>query len=235
MSQPVGEPVPGWKPPQLPGRRVLEGRYVTVRPLEPTSVSGLWESYRMDDGGMWTYMSYGPFAGEEDLAAQVRTWQGSVDPLVFTFDVAGRPRGWGAYLRADPGNGSIEVGHLAYGPDLRRTRAATEAMWLMMGNVFDLGYRRYEWKCDVLNLPSRRAAERLGFTFEGIFRQHMIYKGRNRDTAWYSVIDAEWPRIDAAFRQWLDPGNFDGDGRQRTRLAARQTTTVEQQTTGRVT
>jgi RimJ/RimL family protein N-acetyltransferase len=124
-----------------------------------------------------------------------------------------------SYLRIEPASGSIEVGHINYSPLLQRTPAATEAMYLMMQRVFDLGYRRYEWKCDALNARSRAAAQRLGLSFEGVFRQATVYKGRNRDTAWYAAIDQEWPALQAAFLQWLDPANFDEDGRQRLRLA----------------
>ena len=129
-----------------------------------------------------------------------------------------RATGLGSYLRIEPAHGVIEVGHLAFSPLLQRTAAATEAMYLMMRQVFELGYRRYEWKCDALNARSCRAAERLGFTFEGIFRQAVVYKGRNRDTAWYAVIDSDWPAIDAEFRRWLAPDNFDSRGVQRTPL-----------------
>jgi RimJ/RimL family protein N-acetyltransferase len=130
----------------------------------------------------------------------------------------GKAAGVASYLRVDPANGSIEVGHIAYAPSLQRTRAGTEAMYLMMRRAFELGYRRYEWKCDALNAPSRAAAARLGFSFEGVFRQAMVNKGRNRDTAWYSVVDGEWPRLRAAFERWLDPANFDEAGRQRSSL-----------------
>jgi RimJ/RimL family protein N-acetyltransferase len=164
-------------------------------------------------------MSYGPFVDRADMERTASAWIGSADPLFFTFDVEGAARGWGAYLRIEPGHGVAEVGHLVFSPRLQRTPAATEAMYLMMRHVFELGYRRYEWKCDALNAASRRAAERLGFTYEGTFRQHMVYKGRNRDTAWYSVIDAEWPKLRDAFEGWLDPSNFDSQGRQRRRLA----------------
>jgi RimJ/RimL family protein N-acetyltransferase len=143
------------------------------------------------------------------------------DPLFHAIlDRDGRAGGIASYLRIDPGNGVIETGHIAYAPALQRTPAATEAMYLMMARVFDeLGYRRYEWKCDALNAPSRTAAERLGFRFEGIFRQAVITKGRNRDTAWYAVIDKDWPALKRAFQRWLDPSNFDASGRQRERLS----------------
>jgi RimJ/RimL family protein N-acetyltransferase len=138
--------------------------------------------------------------------------------FAFVDAASGRAVGLGSYLRIDPSNGTVEVGHLQFSPLMQRTAVATESMYLMMKTAFELGYRRYEWKCDALNAGSRRAAERLGFTFEGIFRQAIVYKGRSRDTAWFSILDAEWPALRAALERWLDPGNFDADGRQRTRL-----------------
>ena len=166
------------------------------------------------DGAMWTYMPYGPFATLEIY----RQWAEGVargsDPLFFAIvdRATGKAAGIASYMRIDPAGGCIEVGGLAYSPLLQRTPAATEAMYLMMANAFALGYRRYEWKCNALNLPSRAAAQRLGFSYEGIFRQATVVKGRNRDTAWYSVIDAEWPALKAAFLQWLAPANFDERG-----------------------
>lgn len=214
MSGPVGSPVPGWAPAQRPGSGPLPGKWVLVTPLTVEAVPALWEAFSGDTADTWTYMSYGPFAGPDEIRRLVESWEGWEDPIFFTFDVDGVPQGWGSYLRIDPAMGSIEVGHLAFGPGLRRTRAATEAMYLMAREAFDLGYRRYEWKCDALNARSRRAAERLGFTYEGTFRQHMVYKGRNRDTAWYSIIDSEWPRVRRGMERWLDPSNFDSEGRQ---------------------
>jgi RimJ/RimL family protein N-acetyltransferase len=169
---------------------------------------------------MWTYLSSGPFTSSAELRSWVEARQDSEDPLFFAVVDASTARAAGvsSYLRIEPAHGVVEVGHLAFAPQLQRTRVATEAMYLMMKHVFDIGYRRCEWKCDALNAPSRRAAERLGFTFEGIFRQAIVYKGRNRDTAWYSVIDSEWPVLETSFRAWLDPDNFDADGRQRRRL-----------------
>jgi RimJ/RimL family protein N-acetyltransferase len=173
------------------------------------------------DGRNWTYLPYGPFASADDWAAAIQGVQRLSDAMFFAIVLAGseRPVGVASYLRIEPRMGAIEVGHLAYAPALQRSPAATEAMYLMMRRVFDeLGYRRYEWKCDSLNAPSRRAALRLGFRFEGIFRQMMIIKGRSRDTAWFSILDAEWPALRAAFERWLDPSNFDAQGRQRARL-----------------
>jgi RimJ/RimL family protein N-acetyltransferase len=159
----------------------------------------------------------GPYATFDDYAAWVDGARITRDPLFFAI-LAPHPVGVAAYLRIAPEAGSIEVGHINFSPLLQQTAAATEAMYLMMARVFDLGYRRYEWKCDALNAASRRAAERLGFTFEGIFRQATVYKGRNRDSAWYSLIDQEWPARRAAFERWLAPENFDAQGRQRSQL-----------------
>ncbi|MFP3914917.1 MAG: GNAT family N-acetyltransferase [Actinomycetota bacterium] len=192
---------------------------MAVTPLQSGAFPALWEEFSDDDGSMWTYMSVGPFSGREEMEEVASPWLGSPDPLFFTFDMGGKPRGWGAYLRIEPAHGVLEVGHLAFGPSLRRTPAATEAMYLMMRHVFRLGYRRYEWKCDSLNHASRRAAERLGFTYEGTFRHHMVYKGRNRDTAWYSIIDRDWPLVGQSLEAWLEPSNFDRHGVQRRRLS----------------
>ena len=170
---------------------------------------------------MWTYLLYGPFDTlERHRAWMEETCRGS-DPLFYAIidPVADKAVGLAAYLRIEPRSGSIEVGHLSYSPLLQRTPAATEAMYLLMENAFRLGYRRYEWKCDALNAPSRAAALRLGLSFEGIFRQATVYKGRSRDTAWFAAIDKEWPALKEAFQRWLDPANFDAQGRQRTRLS----------------
>jgi RimJ/RimL family protein N-acetyltransferase len=202
----------------------MHGRYCRVEPLNPARHGSDLHAANEDDasGGMWTYLSIGPFPDETAYRAWLEDAAESDDPQFHAIvDVgSGRAIGVAAYLRIDPANGVIEVGHLQFSPRLQRTRAATEAMYLMMRRAFDeLGYRRYEWKCDSLNAPSRAAAERFGFRLEGIFRQAVVYKGRNRDTAWYSVLDHEWPVLRAAFERWLDPANFDPAGRQRTRLA----------------
>ncbi|HET7772147.1 MAG TPA: GNAT family protein [Chloroflexota bacterium] len=182
----------------------------------------LWEANAEDRGGrMWTYLSVGPFARLEEYRAWVESVMPSEDPLFHAIvDVeSGKAVGICGYLRIDPGNGVIEVGHLQYSPRLQQTRAATEAMYLMMRRAFEeLGYRRYEWKCDSLNGPSRAAAERLGFRFEGIFRKAIVYKGRRRDTAWFSIIDDEWAGVKGALERWLAPANFDGEGKQRVKL-----------------
>jgi len=170
---------------------------------------------------MWTYLPYGPFASSDSYRAWLEMVQDGTDPMFFAIVVDGAALGVASYLRTDLDNGSIEVGHLAYSPALQRSTAATEAMYLMMRRVFDdLGYRRYEWKCDSLNAPSRRAAERLGFSYEGTFRQARVRRGRNRDDAWFSIVDGEWPAIREGFEAWLDPSNFDAEGKQRRSIAS---------------
>jgi RimJ/RimL family protein N-acetyltransferase len=224
LGQPIGAAVPDWSPPPLPPRQSLPGRLCVVEPLDAARhAQSLFEAVALDgEGRMWTYLGYGPFptagAYREWLEAQSR----SADPLFFTIvDCAtSRPVGVSSYLRINPGDGVAEIGHLAFSPLLQRQAAATEAIYLMIRQLFDLGYRRCEWKCDALNGASRAAALRLGFTFEGVFRQALVYKGRNRDTAWYSIIDADWPALDVCLRCWLDPANFDEHGRQRTSLSA---------------
>ena len=224
FGQPIGPELPGWRPPPRPARAALEGRFCRVEPLDvERHARQLHAANSLDlDGRMWTYLFSGPFASFEEYRAWLEPRPASEDPLFFAFMDLQRAQavGTGAYLRIDAANGVMEVGHLAFSPLMQRSPVATEAMYLMMRNAFELGYRRYEWKCDALNAASRRAAERLGFTFEGIFRQAIVYKGRSRDTAWYSIIEREWPPLDAAFRAWLDPGNFDAEGRQRLGLAA---------------
>jgi RimJ/RimL family protein N-acetyltransferase len=196
----------------------MEGRYCRVEPLELHHACDLWDANAHDtDHRNWTYLRDGPYARFEDYAAWVEDAEATSDPLFYAI-MAPKAAGVASYLRIMPEAGSIEVGHINLSPPLQRTRAATEAMYLMMKRAFDLGYRRYEWKCDALNAPSRAAAERLGFTYEGTFRQANVYKGRNRDTAWYSVIDSEWPNRRAAFERWLAPENFDAEGKQRTKL-----------------
>jgi RimJ/RimL family protein N-acetyltransferase len=225
LGQPIGCPLPGWAPPPAPRREPMHGRYCRLEPLDlERHAAALFEADAVDaEGRSWTYLAYGPFRALSDY----RTWMGATclggDPLFFAIlDTAdGKAAGVASYLRITPAAGSIEVGHIHYSPRLQRSPAATEAMFLMMGWAFESGYRRYEWKCDALNAASRAAAQRLGLSFEGVFRQAAVYKGRSRDTAWYAAIDREWPALREAFLAWLDPGNFDGDGRQRTRLSDR--------------
>lgn len=224
LRQPIGPPVPEWEPRPKPPRSAIEGRLVRIEPLDPERhVEGLFAALREDrEGRVWTYLPYGPFDTLGGYRAFVEAECLGEDPLFHAIvpSTDGRPAGVAAYLRVDEEFGVIEVGHICYAPRLQRTPAATEVMYLLMRRAFDeLGYRRYEWKCDALNARSRAGAERLGFRFEGTFRQAMIYKGRNRDTAWFSIIDGEWPAVKDAFERWLDPANFDAAGRQRRRLA----------------
>lgn len=224
FGQPVGLPVPGWSPRPRPPRTTMEGRYCRVEPLDVDRHAGeLFAADRQHpDGRNWTYLPAGPFADFDGYRAWLASISAGDDPLFHAIidRDSGRALGVAAYLRVDPANGVIEVGHLNFAPQLQRRRAATEAMYLMMRRAFgELGYRRYEWKCDSLNAPSRAAALRYGFRFEGIFRQALVYKGRNRDTAWFAIVDGDWPVLKAAFERWLDPDNFDAAGRQRLRLS----------------
>ena len=202
----------------------MQGRFCRLEALQPEAHAGaLFAANAMDvDGRMWTYLPYGPFDSFASYFDWTRAHCAIRDPIFHAIidQRTGEALGLAAYLRIDPGNGGIEVGHIAYSPRLQRTAAATEAMYLMMERAFALGYRRYEWKCNSLNAPSRAAAQRLGFSFEGVFRQAAVVKGRNRDTAWYSVIDGEWPDLQSAFLRWLAPANFDDRGVQRVSLSA---------------
>lgn len=222
LGQPIGFAIPDWRPPSPPARVTHRGRYCRLEPLDVERHGAeLHAAFALDTQGKeWTYLPYGPFASEDEFLAWLRGASQSSDPLFFAIIDSAREQAVGvaSYLRITPAHGTIEVGHIHFSPLLQRKTAATEAMYLMMKHAFALGYRRYEWKCDALNAQSRAAAERLGFTFEGIFRQAVVYKGRNRDTAWYSVIDREWPMLEQTFVRWLDPSNFDASGRQRRRL-----------------
>jgi RimJ/RimL family protein N-acetyltransferase len=218
-NQPIGDPMPErWTPPPFPARRTLEGRVARIEPLDAAKhADDLWEASQHDSTGeSWTYMAYGPFADLDEIRAWIEQVSKGNDPLFFAFidTSTGKSVGWGTFMRIDTSMAVIEVGNIWMSPLLKRTSMATEIMHLMMKQAFDLGYRRYEWKCDALNIPSRRAAERLGFTYEGTFRQAMQYKGRNRDTAWYSIVDHEWPAISSAQAAWLNPANFDDNGQQ---------------------
>lgn len=223
LGQPVGFPLPAWRAAARPPREAMTGRYCRVEPLDPERhAADLHEANLRDASSRaWTYLSYGPF----DSYAAYRQWMAADclgdDPLFHAIvDAAtGKAVGIACYQRIDPKNGVIEVGHLNFSPLLQHRPAATEAMYLMMKRAFGLGYRRYEWKCDALNAPSGAAAQRLGFSYEGLFRQAVVYKGRSRDTKWYSVIDGEWPALEQAHIRWLDPANFDAQGGQRLRLS----------------
>lgn len=232
LGQPVGEDLPsGWSPPPYPLRQSIDGRLVRIEPIEiDTHAKDLSEANQRDrTGAGWTYMSYGPFETFGDFCAWAEKECVGTDPLFFAYVAksSGKAIGWGSYLRIAPEDGSIEVGSIQLSPLLRRTAMATEALHLMLMHAFELGYRRCEWKCNALNAPSRRAALRLGFTFEGVFRQATNYKGRNRDTTWYSIVDQEWPRITKAHRAWLEPSNIDAAGQQIAPLSSFMSLLVE--------
>jgi RimJ/RimL family protein N-acetyltransferase len=214
-----------WAPARVPDRCVLAGPTVRLEPVDPVSHGRALYAAATDsrDPHLWDYMSVGPFGDEGDFQAWLEATAQSRDPLFFTVidQATDRPGGMASYLRITPAHGVIEIGSIWFGPTLQRTRQATEAIFLLARHVFDdLGYRRLEWKCDARNERSRRAAERFGFRYEGTFAQHMVVKGRNRDTAWFAMLDRDWPATGAAFRSWLRPENFDNAGRQRQGLAA---------------
>lgn len=224
LGMPIGAPLPDWTPCNHPPKTPLEGRYCRLEPIDiDRHAEGLFEAIHEDrEGRIWTYLPEKPLT----TVATVRDWMArtclSDDPHFFTI-INKRDNtigGFASYLRINPPVGSIEVGYINFTPRLQKTTAATEAMFLMMQNAFTtLGYRRYEWKCDSLNAGSMRAAKRLGFTYEGTFRQATMYKGRNRDTAWFSILDREWPALRQAFTEWLAPDNFDEHGNQRQSLS----------------
>lgn len=224
---PIGEPVEA-RPAARPERRPIDGRHVI---LEPFSVADhaaeLFEgSAGAANEPLWAYLAQGPFPDLASFTEYCAAAATRDDPLLFAIrdKQSGRTVGHATFMRIVPADRVVEVGNILYTPALQRTAGATEAMYLMARHAFDdLGYRRYEWKCNALNAPSRRAALRLGFAYEGLFRQHMIIKGRNRDTAWFSMLDHEWPERKAAFEAWLDPTNFDPDGRQRRTLESFRT------------
>ena len=221
---PIGPEIPAHPAPR-PRREVLEGRYVRLEPLDPDAHgAALWQATHGDSRhALWQYLFDAPFADEAAYRLHLTRQAASADPFFFAIvdRTSGLAVGSQALMRIDPNHRTIEIGSIIYGPELQRTPGGTEAQFLPMRYAFDdLGYRRYEWKCNALNAPSRQAASRYGFTFEGIFRQHMIIRGRNRDTAWFSIIEPEWPRVKEAFVRWLDPANFDAAGKQRASLTS---------------
>jgi len=221
-GQPVGLPVVKTTPAPRPGPVTLHGRYGRIEKLRPEHAEDLWRVFASQDQ-LWTYIgTNGPFANAADFAAYIAIRAAADDPYAYAIvDPAGRPIGLFTLLRIVPDMRVIEVGHVLYSPALQRSQLGTEAQYLLARYIFeDLGYRRYEWKCDALNAASRRAALRYGFVYEGTFRQYMIAKGRNRDNAWYSMLDSEWPARKRSFERWLAPENFDKDGRQKVSLAA---------------
>ena len=225
LGQPIGFPVEGWAPRAQPALTAMTGRFCRVEPLDvERHAAELYEAYSADrEGRMWTYLPWGPYADFADFLAGTKASLKRENFITYAvIDNATRKAlGVASYLNINLAAGSIEVGGIAYSPVLQKTPAGTEAMFLMMRRAFDeLGYRRYEWKCNSLNAPSRAAAERYGFRFEGIFRQADVVKGRNRDTAWFSITDGEWAAIKGAFERWLSPANFAADGRQLESLSA---------------
>lgn len=223
LGQPIGAPLPGWTPRAFPAREAIQGRTCRLEPLDVARHGDdLIAAFALDaEGRTWTYLPYGPFESPEVHRTWLQAVSSPADPQFYAIldEETGKAVGQASYLRITPEHGVIEVGHLAFSPLLQRTTASTEAMYLMMRRAFDeYGYRRYEWKCDSLNAPSWGAADRLGFTFEAIFRQAVVVKQRNRDTTWLSITDAEWPALRDAFEGWLAPENFDARGRQRRSL-----------------
>ena len=218
---PVVDPLPSGSKPDM---RPLHGRWVVLEPVSPEMhAKDLYDSFHDSDpdGDVWTYLGYGPWQSFDQFEAWVRERQASRDPWFYAFinRATGKAVGMGSFMRSDAPNGVIEIGHIWMSPGLQQTKEATEVIFLMIRHCFDdLGVRRLEWKCDALNAPSRKAAERFGFSFEGIFRQHLIVKGRNRDTAWFAMLDKDWPRNRAGFERWLDLKNFDEKGRQKAKL-----------------
>lgn len=221
MADRFGEVVIGWSAAARPAGAVLEGGAVRLEPMDPDAhAADLHRAFSGHDG-LWDYMPYGPFTSAAGYHRWAKETATGADPCFYVLrdKASGHCSGVASFLRITPEQGSIEVGHICLAPEIQRGIVATEAMFLMMDWAFSAGYRRYEWKCNALNMPSRRAAQRLGFSFEGIFRQHLVVKGRNRDTAWFSIIDQEWPALREAYLAWLSPANFDGKGRQRERLS----------------
>ncbi len=217
----LGTPVPGWTLPPAPVGDVLEGQYVRLERLDADAhAADLHRAYSGHDA-LWDYMPYGPFSSAAAYHRWVKETASGEDPLFYVLrdKATGHCGGVASYLRITPAAGSIEVGHICLSPEVAKGRVWTEAMFLMMEWAFRNGYRRYEWKCNALNMASRRAAQRLGFSYEGIFRQAAVIKGRNRDTAWFAVIDTEWPALREAYGAWLSPRNFDAAGRQKERLS----------------
>jgi RimJ/RimL family protein N-acetyltransferase len=225
FGQPTGFALPGWSARPSPPRTAMTGRFCRVEPFDPAvHARDVFAALSEDkEGRLWTYLPRGPYPSFDPFREWADAAGGLDDPLCHAIVDAssGHAVGLASYMRIDRAAGVIEVGSITYSPRLQRRPAASEAMYLMMRRVFDeLGYRRYEWKCDALNAASRAAALRLGFQYEGLFRQAAVYKGRNRDTCWFSVLDAEWPGLRTAFEAWLDPANFDAEGRQRRSLAS---------------
>jgi len=218
-----GEIVADWHPPARPENLALKGRHVRLdRLAADRHAADLYRAFSDDPTGtLWKFLPYGPFSSVAGYHHWIRDWASTPDPCFFTLTdlKTGRAGGVMSLMRITPEAGSIEVGHIVIAPVMQRTIAVTEAIYLLMQWVFEAGYRRFEWKCDAANMRSRRSAERFGFSYEGVFRQHALSKGRNRDTAWFAAIDKDWPGLAEAYRAWLSPDNFDAEGRQTESLA----------------
>ncbi len=222
LYRPHHDPVPDWAPPPAPDNTlILDGAYCCLEPLVAEKHAALLYRSYVGQDHVWTYLPYGPFSSSSQYHRWCRETEedGSTEFFAVLNKISGAYEGVASFLRIAPQAGSIEVGHINFSPALQQTRAGTEALYLMMAWSFEAGYRRFEWKCDALNAGSRRAAQRLGLSYEGVFRQAAVVKGRNRDTAWFAAIDSEWPALKEAFRVWLDPSNFDAQGRQKERLS----------------
>ena len=221
FGQPIGDAVLDWRSALIPSRATLVGQRCELEPLDLAKHGdALFEANERGDGSNWTYLFADPPKTREAYLQYMQASFTGNDLFCYAIldKASARAVGVASYMRIVPEHGCIEVGHINFSPALQRTPIATEAMYLMMKNVFDTGYRRYEWKCDSLNAPSRAAAQRLGFSFEGVFRKAIVYKGRSRDTASYAITDDEWPAVRGAFEQWLAPENFDAHGAQRVQL-----------------
>ena len=223
MSPEIGKPLPDWTPATLPPHETINGRYCQLQPLQSAHAGWLWDAIE-ESPDLWLYMSDGPFRSGGEFLRWLEAQTARDDAIFYAIcDTEGKAIGLCSYLRIDPDNGSIEIGNILYSSPLQRTTAATEAMFLLMRTVFENGFRRYEWKCNSLNKPSRAAARRLGFGFEGTLRQAAVVKGRNRDTDWLAILDNQWPTQRQAFERWLSPANFDASGQQIRRLEGLRT------------
>lgn len=224
FDQPVGPSIVGWTVPPPPPLIATSGEYCRLEPMSTGAhAEGLSVAFTSGvEAEDWTYLPFGPFETTVEAARWVEEWSGRDDVRYYAFvdPVSRMPKGVASFMRIDPSSGCVEIGGILYSRSLSRTAAATEGMFMMLNQVFELGYRRCEWKCDSLNEPSRRAAERLGFSFEGVFRQATMYKGRSRDTAWYAITDDDWPLLRDQYSRWLDTGNFDPSGRQKLSLSS---------------
>lgn len=218
FGNPVGKAIAEWSGCQRLPSVELTGRTCRLVPYAHIHAQSLFEAYAQDDGRMWSYLPYGPFNSAYSIDDSIQNYQKNRDFHTFVILKDEQPVGHASFMRYDLANGSVEIGGVTYSPALQRSTAATEAMYLMMKHAFDHGYRRYEWKCNQLNMPSSLAALRLGFSFEGVFRNHQVAREGRRDTAWYSVIVEEWPQVRARLETWLSPDNFNADGTQKQAL-----------------